>query len=57
MTVPADVHMEAQVERIQWSGAVLEVTDVKVRQRVVEKAVHRPVWTVHVLIDQPWNKV
>lgn len=49
--------MEAQVERLQWGGTILEVTDIKVRQRVVDKSVHRPIWTVHVLIDQPWNKV
>ncbi len=37
--------------------ARLEVTDVKVRQRVIDKAMHAAVRAVHVLVDEPWDEV
>lgn len=57
LTVPADVHKNAQIEGLQRGGAILKVTDIKIWERVVDKAVHGAIWTVHILIDQPWNKI
>lgn len=38
-------------------SAWLEVTDVEVRQSVIDEAMHGAVGAVHVLVDQPWDEV
>lgn len=38
-------------------SAWLKITDVEVRQRVVDEAMHGAILTVHVLINQPWDEV
>lgn len=55
--LPADVYLVAQVRRLQRVGALLEVSDVEVRQSVIDEAVHGAVQAVHVLVDQPWDEV
>lgn len=54
---PAYFHPVAQVHWLQRVCAWLEVTDVEVRQGVIDKAVHGAVRAVHVLVDQPWDEV
>lgn len=36
---------------------MLEVTDVEVRQSVIDKTVHGAIRAVHVLVEQPWDEV
>ena len=45
---------------MQWLERVcawLKVTDIEVRQSVIDKAVHGAVRAVHVLVDEPWDEV
>lgn len=37
--------------------AWLEVTDIKVGERVIDKAMHSSVGAVHVLVDESWDEV
>lgn len=42
---------------LQRLRARLEVTNVEVRQGVIDEAVHGAVGAVHVLVDEPWDEV
>lgn len=56
-SLPAGIHWVAQVHWLQRVCARLEVSDVKVRQSVVDEAVHGAVRAVHVLVDKPRDEV
>lgn len=56
-TIPADVHGVAQVIGVKWICAWLKVTDVKVGERVIDKAMHCSIGAVHVLVDESWDEV
>lgn len=45
------------MERLERGRARLKVTDVEVRQGVIDEAVHGAVRAVHVLVDEPWDEV
>lgn len=38
-------------------SAWLKVSDIEVGERVIDKAMHRPIGAVHVLVDESWNEV
>lgn len=54
---PAHLDGVAEVQRVHGLFALLEVADVKVGQRVVDKSVHGAVGAVHVLVDHPRDEV
>lgn len=49
--------METKVPLISGSLALLEVADIKIGQRMVDKPMHGTVRAVHVLVDQPRDEV
>lgn len=56
-TLPAYLYRVAQVHWLDGRCAFLKVTDVEVRQSVIDEAMHGAVGAVHVLVDEPWDEV
>lgn len=56
-TSPAYFYFVAEVHWINRFCARLEVTDIEVRQSVIDEAVHAAVGAVLVLVDQPRDEV
>ena len=54
---PADLNRVAKVQWIHGLFAFLEVADIKIRQRVVDKSMHGAIGAVHVLVDHPRDEV
>lgn len=55
--IPAYFYLVAQVHWLERVCAWLKVTDIEVRQSVIDEAVHGAVRAVHVLVDEPWDEV
>lgn len=49
--------MVAKVQWIRGFFAILEVADIKVGQRIVDKSMHGAIGAVHVLVDHPRDEV
>jgi len=54
---PAHLNVVAKVQRIHWFFAFLEMADIKVGQRMVDKSMHGAIRAVHVLVDHPRDEV
>lgn len=54
---PAHLNRVAEVQRIHGFFAFLEVADIKVGQRMVDKSMHGAIGTVHVLVDHSRDEV
>lgn len=54
---PANLNGVAELQWIHGFFAFLEVADVKIGQRMVDKSMHGAIWAVHVLVDHPRYEV
>lgn len=54
---PADLNGVAKVQWIQGFFAFLEVADIKIGQRMVDKSMHGAIRAVHVLVDHSRDEV
>lgn len=54
---PADLYRVPQVQWIDGFFAFLEVADIKIGQRMVDKSMHGAIRAVHILVDHPRDEV
>lgn len=54
---PTDFNGVAEAQWFPGFLTLLEMADIKMGQRMVDKPVHGAIWAVHVLVDHPRDEV
>lgn len=54
---PADLNRVTKMQWIPRFLALLEMADIKIGQRMVDKSMHGTIGAVHILVNHPRNEV